>query len=312
MIVLNLKSYEETYRRLDLLVDAAREAMQNTGVRVVVCAPPTHLARARYANKDIFAQHVDAFEPGAHTGAVLPEALVNLRIKGSLINHSERRCPDLVQATVKRMKDAKLESLVCAESPEECTKFARFRPSFIAVEPPELIGSGKSISKKQPDVITESLNRVHKISTEIPLLVGAGVSTAKDVEVALALGATGVLLASAFVKAPEPVKFLEDLAKPFEMYGFMPRWKEKKLEEEAQKAIVAKRMAKTSSVMEPSKPKKRSVTKAAKKPATKPAKKKLAKPKPMKKAKKPAKSKPVKKQPAKKPAKKKKKKWGLF
>ena len=310
MIVLNLKSYEETYRRLDLLVDAAREAMQNTGVRIVICAPPTHLARARYANKDIFAQHVDAFEPGAHTGAVLPEALVNLRVKGSLINHSEHRCPDLVQETVKRMKGAKLESLVCAESPVECTKFARFRPSFIAVEPPELIGSGKSISKKQPDVITESLNRVHRISTEIPLLVGAGVSTAKDVEVALALGATGVLLASAFVKAPEPVKFLENLAKPFEMYGYMPRWKEKKLEEEAQKAIVAKRMAKTSTAPpRPSKPRMKPVKKAAKKPA---------KPKPAKKAakKKPAKKKPVKGKPQKKPAKKmtkkKKKKWGLF
>jgi triosephosphate isomerase len=307
MIVLNLKTYGETYRRLDLLVDAAREAMQNTGVRFVICAPPTHLARARYANKDIFAQHVDAFEPGAHTGAVLPEALQDLRIKGSLINHSERRCPDLVQATVKRMNNAKLESCVCAESPEECKKFARFKPSFIAVEPPELIGSGVSISKKQPKVITESLNQVHKVSTEIPLLVGAGVSNAKDVELALALGATGVLLASAFVKAPEPVKFLEDLAKPFEMYGFMPRWKEKKLEEEAQKVIVAKRMAKTSTVLTPSKPKKKATKKVAAKPA---------KPKPAAKAKTPAKKKPAKakpqKKPAKTPAKKKKKKWGLF
>jgi triosephosphate isomerase len=319
MIVLNLKSYEETYRRLDLLVDAAREAMQNTGVRFVICAPPTHLARARYANKDIFAQHVDAFEPGAYTGAVLPEALQDLRIKGSLINHSEHRCPDLVQATVKRMKGAKLESLVCAESPEECKKFARFHPSFIAVEPPELIGSGASISKKQPKVITDSLNQIHKVSTEIPLLVGAGVSNAKDVELALALGATGVLLASAFVKAPEPVKFLEDLAKPFEMYGFMPRWKEKKLEEEAQKLIVAKRMAKTSTAApKPSRPKTRAMKKPAKKPAKakpKPANK-VAKKKPAAKAKKaakkPTKAKPQKTKPAKPQAKKKKKRWELF
>jgi len=122
-----------------------------------------------------------------------------------------------------------------------------------------------------------------------------------------------VLLASAFVKAPEPVKFLENLAKPFEMYGFMPRWKEKKLEEEAQKLIVAKRMAKTSTApLRPSKPKMKPVKKAAKKPA----KKKPAKPKPAKKAKKPAKKKPVKakpqKKPSKTPAKKKKKRWGLF
>lgn len=275
MIVLNLKTYEETYRRLDLLVDAARETMQNTGVRVIVCPPPTHLARARYANKEVFAQHVDPVEPGAHTGSVLPEALQNLRIKGSLINHSERRCPDLVQGTVKRMNKANLESLVCAESPEECRKFAKFKPSFIAVEPPELIGSGKSVSKNQPDVITESLNNVHKTSTEIPLLVGAGVSTPEDVEVALALGATGVLLASAFVKAPEPVKFLEKLAKPFEMYGYMPRWKERKIEEEALQAAAEKRMQKGKKPAKaPKKPQKKKPAKKAAKKAKKPSRKK--------------------------------------
>jgi|GEM_PF-250226 len=342
MIVLNLKTYDETYRRLDLLVDAAREAMQNTGVRIIICAPPSHLQRARYANKDVFSQHVDFFEPGAHTGATLPEALVNLRIKGSLINHSEDRSPDKVGETIKRMKKNKLESLVCAESPEECKKFARFKPDFIAVEPPELIGSGKSISKNQPDVITESLDQLHRVTTEIPLLVGAGVGNAEDVEVALALGATGVLLASAFVKAPEPVKFLEELAKPFEMYGYMPKWKAKKLEEEAQQIVVEKRFAaeakaakakKRASAKSPKKSAKKPVAKKAKKPAAKTAKKpakKVTKPTKKKPAKKAVKKKPVKKKSAKKPPrkaakkqvpkkkspkkteKKKKKKWGLF
>lgn len=218
MIVLNLKTYEDAYRRMDLLVDAAREVLQTSGVRVVICPPNTHLHRGRYAHKEVFAQHVDPFEAGAHTGAVTPEALVNLRIKGSLINHSERRCPDAVGPAVKRMKALSLETLVCAESPAECGKFARLRPSFIAVEPPELIGSGKSVSKSKPKAISDSLDAVHKVSTTLPLLCGAGVSNAKDVEKALALGASGVLLASAFVKAPEPVKFLEALAKPFEKF----------------------------------------------------------------------------------------------
>ncbi|MBD3389927.1 triose-phosphate isomerase [Candidatus Micrarchaeota archaeon] len=218
MIVLNLKNYEETYRRIDLLVDSAREAMQTTGVRVVVVPPCTHLSRARYANKEVFAQHVSPVEPGSHTGEVLPEAVKDLRIKGSMINHSEKRCPELVKDAVKRLKKLNLESLVCAESPEECKKFARYRPSFIAIEPPELIGSGKSISSKKPKVISESLDAVHSVSTEIPLLVGAGVSTPKDVEKGLALGASGVLLASAFVKANEPLKFLQKLAKPFEKF----------------------------------------------------------------------------------------------
>jgi len=320
MIVLNLKTYDETYRRLDLLVDAAREAMQNTGVRMVICAPVTHLQRARYANKDVFSQHVDQYAPGAHTGAVLAEGLVNLRIKGSLVNHSERRAPEVVSETVKRLRANKLESLVCAESPAECKKFARFKPDFIAVEPPELIGSGKSISKNQPDVITQSLDELHKVTTEIPLLVGAGVSNAEDVEVALALGATGVLLASAFVKAPEPVKFLEDLAKPFEMYGYMPKWKAKKLEEEAQKAAADKRAPavmpkpmRTKATRQAAAKKGAAKKKAAAKKAE-PKKKAPGKKKAPAKAKKPAKkAQPKKKAPAKKkPPAKKKKKWGLF
>jgi triosephosphate isomerase (TIM) len=218
MIVLNFKTYEETYKRMDLLVDAARTAMQSSGVRVVICPPNTHLHRGRYANKEVYAQSVDHVGYGSHTGAVLPEALANLRLKGSLINHSECRHPETVADVVKRMKKLNLETLVCAETPQECKKFARSRPSFIAIEPPELIGSGKSVSKAKPKIISESLDAVHSVATTIPLLCGAGVSNAKEVEKALALGASGVLLASAFVKAKEPVKFLEELAKPFEKF----------------------------------------------------------------------------------------------
>jgi thiazole synthase ThiGH ThiG subunit len=42
--------------------------------------------------------------------------------------------------------------------------------------------------------------------------VGAGVSTPGDVKKSFELGAEGVLLASAFVKAPDPKKFAEDFA----------------------------------------------------------------------------------------------------
>jgi len=218
MIVLNLKNYSETYKRIDLLVDAAREATREMEVRIIVCPPPTHLQRARMAHKDVFAQHVDPLEPGAYTGYTLPEAVKALGAKGSLINHSERRCPDKVALAVPLLKKYELESIVCAESPAECRQFAKFKPDFIAIEPPDLIGSGKSVSKTKPKVISDSLDAVRKVSKTIPLLCGAGVSDKKDVDKALSLGATGVLLASAFVKAPDPLKFLMDISKPFKHY----------------------------------------------------------------------------------------------
>ncbi|MCK5410084.1 MAG: triose-phosphate isomerase, partial [Candidatus Heimdallarchaeota archaeon] len=43
-------------------------------------------------------------------------------------------------------------------------------------------------------------------------LVGAGVSTSKDVSEALQLGAKGVLLASGFVKSKEPKSVLLEMA----------------------------------------------------------------------------------------------------
>ena len=42
-------------------------------------------------------------------------------------------------------------------------------------------------------------------------IIGAGITTGKDVKKSYELGADGVLLASAFVKAQEPFEKLKDL-----------------------------------------------------------------------------------------------------
>ncbi|MFA6436598.1 MAG: triose-phosphate isomerase, partial [Candidatus Gracilibacteria bacterium] len=45
------------------------------------------------------------------------------------------------------------------------------------------------------------------------VLVGAGVKNSKDIEIAIMLGASGVLLASGVTKALDPEAVLRDLAK---------------------------------------------------------------------------------------------------
>jgi len=50
--------------------------------------------------------------------------------------------------------------------------------------------------------VTNSLAAVHSVNPKLPVLCGAGVSTPEDVKKAIQLGTAGVLLASAFVKAP--------------------------------------------------------------------------------------------------------------
>jgi triosephosphate isomerase len=81
----------------------------------------------------------------------------------------------------------------------------------VAVEPPELIGSGIPVSKANPDVIRESVNAVLNIAPKVGVLCGAGITHGEDLSAALDLGSEGVLLASGIIKAKDQRKALEDL-----------------------------------------------------------------------------------------------------
>jgi len=216
MIVLNLKTYKESIEKPFLYTDVAAEVVAQSGVRIIVCPPQLHLHEAADRFGDIFAQHADPEPMGAHTGSIPAELLKGAKVKGSLINHSERRVePERIRGAVERLHSVGLESLVCAASADECAHLAAYRPTYIAVEPPELIGSGVSVSKAKPEIVSGSVKAVREVDERIPLLCGAGVSTKEDVSKALELGAKGVLLASAFVRAKDPKAFLQEFASAF-------------------------------------------------------------------------------------------------
>lgn len=216
MIVLNLKNYSASFSRCLELADAAAKVSHDTGLRIVVCPPPTHLYRCACVYHDVFSQHADPFDQGAHTGFIIPEGMKAAGAKGSLLNHSEHRIgAEAVSKTLPLLKQHGLESIVCGENAEECASFAKLMPDFIAVEPPELIGSGISISKAKPELITSTVEAVKSAHPSVKVLCGAGVSTKEDVKKSLELGAKGVLLASAYVKSKDPVKFLQEFAGAF-------------------------------------------------------------------------------------------------
>ena len=215
MIVLNLKCYEQSLKS-DFFAQLASEVQEESDVRIVLCPPTTQLSISSKIFPDTFSQHVDSVAMGACTGSNLPEFIKAAGAKGSLLNHSERRVSNNeIESSVKRMASLDLETIVCAATPFDCSKVAKFNPSFIAVEPPELIGSGISVSNAKPEVVTKSLEVVKKISPKTTFLCGAGVSNKTDVSNALKLGSEGVLLASAFVKAKDPKEFLRDLCSAF-------------------------------------------------------------------------------------------------
>lgn len=161
----------------------------------------------------VFAQHVDPLEPGRGTGSLLPEAAKKAGADGSLVNHSERRLElDEIGSIVERLDKIGLTSVVCAEDVETSREVAKFGPDMVAVEPPELIGTGRSVSKVKPDIVEETVEAVHDVDSEVDVLCGAGVSIGEDVKIALELGARGVLIASAVVKSDNPEEKMRDLA----------------------------------------------------------------------------------------------------
>ena len=220
MIFLNLKTYAESVERYSGFVNIARNVASETGVRIVVCPPMTLLADSVKLFDDIYSQHVDSYLPGAHTGSITAQMLKSAGIKGSLLNHSEKRMPvGEIKLAIEQLHTASLESLVCVANATEAGKFADLNPypQMIAVEPPELIGSGVSVSTAKPEVIVASANAIRKANPngKIKFLCGAGIGNPQDMKRALELGADGILLASAYVKAKNPNEFLNGLARMF-------------------------------------------------------------------------------------------------
>lgn len=216
MIVLNLKTYEDSFEKSRYFSEVSAEISKETGVRIILCPPSIKLMDCAEKHSDVFAQYVNENEFGAFTGTLPANALKKIHVKGSLVNHSEKRIPlEQVKNTVSKLKENNLESVVCAESPKEVKKIEEFKPNFIAIEPKELIGSGISVSNAKPEIITDSLKVLEELKSEVSLLCGAGVSNKEDTKKSLELGAKGVLLASAFVKAKDPKEFLRELASVF-------------------------------------------------------------------------------------------------
>ena len=99
---------------------------------------------------------------------------------------------------------------------KKCTgsrKYAKLNPTYIAIEPPELIGTGRAISNERPELITKSLLAVKKARNSTKLLCGAGIVTTNDVKRAIELGSRGILVASGIVKSKNWNRDIEGFAK---------------------------------------------------------------------------------------------------
>ena len=217
LFIINFKNYDEIAGTKSIrLAKSALKIAKKYKVQIVVCPPQHIISEIAKFSSNVFAQHLDNSKIGSSTGFVIPEIVKKSRVAGSLINHSEHRIPsNEIEDLVKRLRDLNMTSVVCVQDVNEAWKYAKLNPDFIAIEPPELIGSGKAVSKEKPEIITESVNAVKKANNSTQLLCGAGIVSGEDVTRALELGAKGILVASGIVKAKNWEKTIEEFALSF-------------------------------------------------------------------------------------------------
>lgn len=216
-LIVNFKNYEAGLGPKAIsLARAAEKIQQETGVNLVV-APPTPMlnAVASSVSVEVFAQKVENLPEGKSTGAVIPESIREAGCKGSLLNHSESR--DTLKAItelVPRMTSLNLKTCICGETVSEAVKFAGLKPLYIALEPPELIGTGMAVSKAKPHLIQNFVRRLTDHKFRGAILCGAGIVSGADVAAAIRLGTDGILVSSSVMKSEEPGAKLLELARP--------------------------------------------------------------------------------------------------
>jgi triosephosphate isomerase len=208
-VLVNLKAYP-----CDpvAVAEAAAAVAEDSGVRIAVAPQAADLSAVAETGVETWAQHVSPVEHGSHTGSTLAERVAETGAEGTLLNHSERRLKLAdIDGGLQAAERVGLETMVCANDPQQVAAATALEPDGVAVEPPELIGTGTPVSVADPDVVRDAVEAAERIDPDVPVYCGAGISTGEDVTAARDLGAEGVLLASGVAKAEDPRAALEDL-----------------------------------------------------------------------------------------------------
>lgn len=213
MIFINFKTYEESTGDKGIaLLKIIEETSKTTEVSLIPVVTPLMLATlAQTSSIPVWIQHIDPVSYGAHTGSILPEDAVSLGAKGTFLNHSEHKMElSKIEESLKRAHEVSLQTLVFAGDIEELKRVLALRPNYVSYEPPELVGSTTtSVSEAKPEIISEAAELCK--AAGVPLIVGAGIHSTKDVSIVCERGAQGIAVATDVVKSHDPKASLESL-----------------------------------------------------------------------------------------------------
>lgn len=220
-LLINFKTYLEATGKRAVDLSRRIEAVgKSADVRMGVAPQFCDIAQvATQVQIPVFAQHIDPITSGAFTGHVLAESVKAAGGSGTLINHSERNLQlKDIERSVQHAREVGLATVVCAGTSRLAAAVALTEPDMVAIEPPELIGSGRAVSKERPEIVTDSVRKIRAVNPNVKVLCGAGITTGEDVYAALKLGAQGVLVASGVVKASKPEEVLADFCQAVRKY----------------------------------------------------------------------------------------------
>ena len=213
LIVVNFKTYATAMGQeaVDLAQAMERASKDHVRMIAVVSAFDLHAVKQAAPSLEVWSQHLDPVGQGSFTGWLQPENAIERGAQGTIINHAEHKVDiEHVQQLMQQLPD-EFPMCACAADVEEAHQLAELGPTFIAVEPPELIGGDISVTTADPAIVSDTVNAVRAINPHVRVLCGAGVKDGKDVKTAVELGAHGVLLASGVTKASDVDAVLADL-----------------------------------------------------------------------------------------------------
>ena len=175
--------------------------------KVITCLIILALFIANQAFADCGGDHSDG---KANSDTTVKKSKIN----GSIINHSEHRIAEKeIKSLVKRLNKLKLKTVLCVKNVSEAKRYAKLNPTHIAIEPPELIGTGRAISTERPQLITKAVDAVQSAKNTTKLLCGAGIVSGDDVARAKELGSKGILVASGIIKAKNWEKIISEFSR---------------------------------------------------------------------------------------------------
>ncbi len=213
LIVVNFKTYQSASGESAEQLAKVMEQFVNRNYRMiaVVSAFDLYSISTNSDELEVWSQHLDPVGKGSHTGWLEPDLAIQRGAVGTIINHAEHKVTLDHVKDLMAMLPENFPICACAADVDEAIALAKLGPTFIAVEPPELIGGDISVTSADPSIVSNTVAAVKSTNPNVRVLCGAGVKNGADVKMAIELGAEGVLLASGVTKASDVNSVLDDL-----------------------------------------------------------------------------------------------------